>query len=121
MPHWGIERQYLANKNQTDLAHQLVDAGCDLVLGSHPHVLQTMEVYKGKMIAYSQGNFCFGANRNPKDKETMIYQQTFTFVDGVLQSGVNVHVIPPCHLILVPMIIALRKLREIKRRRLLTI
>lgn len=94
MPHWGIERQYLANKNQTDLAHQLVDAGCDLVLGSHPHVLQTMEVYKGKMIAYSQGNFCFGVNRNPKDKETMIYQQTFTFVDGVLQSGVNVHVIP---------------------------
>lgn len=41
-----------------DLAHTAVDAGADLVLGHGPHVLRGMEVYKGRMIAYSLGNFC---------------------------------------------------------------
>lgn len=40
------------------------------------------------------GNFCFGANRNPKDKETMIFQQTFTFIDGVKQEDQQARVIP---------------------------
>ena len=41
------------------LAHQFVDAGADLVVGSHPHVIEPSEVYNGKMIYYSLGNFIF--------------------------------------------------------------
>jgi poly-gamma-glutamate synthesis protein (capsule biosynthesis protein) len=71
-----------------------VDWGADLVIGTHPHVLQGMELYNGKMICYSLGNFCFGGNRNPSDKDTVVYQQTFTFVDGVLQSDISADIVP---------------------------
>ena len=57
-------------------------------------LFRSIEVYKGKYICYSLGNFCFGGNKNPKDKDTMIFQQTFTFVDGVLQTDGNVKIIP---------------------------
>lgn len=60
------------------LGRKCVDWGADLVLGSHPHVLQGIELYQGKFIVYSLANFCFGGNRNPKDKDTMIFQQQFT-------------------------------------------
>ena len=59
----------------------------DLVIGHHPHVLQGMEVYNGKMILYSLGNFSFGANKNPADKDTMIYQQTFKFQKATMGDG----------------------------------
>lgn len=93
-PHWGIEMDYHANATQQDLGHRLIDAGADLVIGNHPHVLQGMEYYKGKMICYSLANFSFGANRNPSDKKTAVYQQTFTFVDGVLQTELDAKIIP---------------------------
>lgn len=93
-PHWGIESDYNANNTQRDLGHRLIDAGADLVIGNHPHVLQGMEYYKGKMICYSLANFSFGANRNPSDKNTMVYQQTFTFIDGVLQTDFDARIIP---------------------------
>ena len=93
-PHWGIEMDYHANASQQDLGHRLIDAGADLVIGNHPHVLQGIEYYKGKMICYSLANFSFGANRNPSDKKTMVYQQTFTFVDGVLQTEIDAQIIP---------------------------
>ncbi len=94
MLHWGIEREYTPTGAQTAFAHHLIDDGADLIAGCHPHVLQGMEVYKGKMILYSEGNFCFGGNKNPSDKDTMIYQQTFTFSDDVLQPGLDAKVIP---------------------------
>lgn len=59
MVHWGEERKERPVKHQTYLAHTFVDAGADLVIGSHPHVLQGFESYKGKWIAYSLGNFVF--------------------------------------------------------------
>ena len=92
--HWGIEKENTPTSDQIAMAHAAIDAGSDLVLGHHPHVLQGIEVYKGKYICYSLGNFCFGGNKNPKDKDTMIFQQTFTFVDGVLQTDGNVKIIP---------------------------
>lgn len=82
--HWGIEREYVPNDTQKTLARLAVDQGADLVIGHHPHVLQGVEKYKGKYIAYSLGNFCFGGNSNPEDKDTMIFQQTFNFKDGKL-------------------------------------
>ena len=77
--HWGIEREYYPNKVQTDLGRYAIDSGADLVFGHHPHVLQGIESYKGKYIVYSLGNFMFGGNRNPDDKDTIIFQQIFTF------------------------------------------
>lgn len=92
--HWGIEKEYYPEEYQTELGRKCIDMGADLVLGHHPHVLQGIEEYNGKYIVYSLGNFSFGANRNPADKDTMIFQQTFTFVDGQLQSDLNARVIP---------------------------
>ena len=92
--HWGIEREYHPNDFQKDLGRKCIDWGADLVIGHHPHVIQGIEEYRGKYIVYSLGNFCFGANRNPKDKDCLIVQQTFTFIDGALQDETVLKVIP---------------------------
>ncbi|MDE8702605.1 CapA family protein [Adlercreutzia equolifaciens] len=76
--HWGIEREYTPTQDQIDMGHAAIDAGADLVVGGHPHVIQGYEVYQGRYIVYSLGNFCFGGNSNPEDKDCMIFQQTFT-------------------------------------------
>lgn len=57
--HWGMEYEGYAGQVQRALAHDAVDAGADLVIGHHPHVLQGLEVYKDKLIAYSLGDFVF--------------------------------------------------------------
>lgn len=59
MVHWGKERVAQPEPYQKDFGKQYIDAGADLVIGSHPHVLQGFEMYKGKWIAYSLGNFIF--------------------------------------------------------------
>lgn len=92
--HWGTEKEYYPDDYQTELGPKCIDMGADLVLGHHPHVLQGIEEYNGKYIVYSLGNFCFGANRNPADKDTMIFQQTFTFVDGQLREDLDARIIP---------------------------
>ncbi len=60
--HWGIERATIPEEYQRNLAKQYIDAGADLVIGSHPHVLQGMEYYNEKPIIYSLGNFIFGSS-----------------------------------------------------------
>jgi poly-gamma-glutamate synthesis protein (capsule biosynthesis protein) len=60
--HWGTELAEIPDRAQITLAHQTIDAGADLIIGHHPHVLQGIEDYKGKVIAYSLGNFVFGGN-----------------------------------------------------------
>ncbi len=95
--HWGIERDAAPNSHQTMLARLAIDEGADLVCGHHPHVLQGIEVYKGKNIVYSLGNFCFGGNSNPSDKDTMIFQQTFTLTKDGLKED-NVTNVIPCSL-----------------------
>ena len=92
--HWGIERDNYPTENQQYLGRKCIDLGADLVIGHHPHVLQGVEEYNGRFIIYSLANFCFGANRNPADKDTMIFQQTFTFVDGVKQEDQQIQIIP---------------------------
>lgn len=82
--HWGIEGNHTPESTQVDLAHAAIDAGCDLVIGGHPHVLQGVERYNDRYILYSMGNFCFGGNANPSDKNTMMFQQTFVFENGSL-------------------------------------
>lgn len=92
--HWGIEKENYPEAYQMTLGRKCIDLGADLVLGSHPHVLQGVEEYNGKFIVYSLANFCFGGNRSPKDKDTMIFQQEFKFVDGVKVEDTNARVIP---------------------------
>jgi poly-gamma-glutamate capsule biosynthesis protein CapA/YwtB (metallophosphatase superfamily) len=59
--HWGAELMTQAKEYQQELGRRAVDWGADLVLGHHPHVLQELEVYRGRLIAYSLGNFVFGS------------------------------------------------------------
>lgn len=91
--HWGIEREYNQNEVQENIARHAIDSGADLVLGHHPHVLQGIENYKGKYIVYSLGNFVFGGNRNPSDKDTMIFQETFHYENGILKDT-SINIIP---------------------------
>ena len=56
--HWGDEHEP-ANDRQKKIAHRMINAGADIVVGGHPHVTQETEIYKGKLIAYSLGNFVF--------------------------------------------------------------
>lgn len=70
--HWGIERQPLPAPYQVSLGRLFVDAGADVVLGAHPHVLQPGELYKGKPIIYSLGNFV-----NPGGGQSAMYRLTF--------------------------------------------
>lgn len=64
--HWGAEYVALPSRapgiapdNPVDIAHWVIDSGADLVLGNHPHWVQAVEVYQGKLIAYAHGNFIF--------------------------------------------------------------
>jgi poly-gamma-glutamate synthesis protein (capsule biosynthesis protein) len=57
--HWGVEDEPLATTRQQSLARLMIDAGADAVVGSHPHVTQNIELYKGRPIVYSLGNFVF--------------------------------------------------------------
>ena len=92
--HWGTEQENYPEDYQRKLGKKCIDWGADLVIGHHPHVLQGVEEYQGKYIVHSLANFCFGANRNPADKDTMIFQQTFTFVNGQKQDTQDIKVIP---------------------------
>ncbi|MDE3229944.1 MAG: CapA family protein [Chloroflexota bacterium] len=57
--HWGIEYQPLETGHQQAMARLAVDAGADVVVGAHPHVIEPYEMYQGKLIVYSLGNFVF--------------------------------------------------------------
>jgi len=84
--HWGEESKYTPNSTQKSIAHFAIDNGADLILGHHPHVIQGIEKYKNKLIFYSLGNFAFGGNKNPSDKDTIIPQVKFNFENGTLSS-----------------------------------
>ena len=96
--HAGIEYTDTPDQTQRSLSHYAVQKGADLVLGHHPHVLQGIEKYKGSYIVYSLGNFCFGGNTNPPDKDTMIFQQKFTFQGNKLLKKKSPARVIPCSL-----------------------
>ncbi|MFB5681180.1 CapA family protein [Paenibacillus terreus] len=76
--HWGKERASVLEDHQTELAHAFIDAGADIVIGSHPHVLQGLEMYKGKWIAYSTGNFIFSKSLTEATWDTAVFQASCT-------------------------------------------
>jgi len=75
--HWGKEGYYYPLAHLVDYAHEAIDAGVNVVVGHHPHVLQRMEEYNDGVIFYSLGNFCFGGNVQPPDLDTVLVQQEF--------------------------------------------
>lgn len=59
MAHWGVEYSHEPTQAQQELAHQFIDAGADVVIGGHPHVVEPVEIYNSHAIFYSLGNFIF--------------------------------------------------------------
>jgi hypothetical protein len=72
--HWGTEYVPEPNAVIKAQAHQLVDAGADLIIGTHPHVIQTIEDYQGKRIYYSLGNFIFDQYFSPEVRRGQLVQ-----------------------------------------------
>ncbi|MBP3705953.1 MAG: CapA family protein [Clostridia bacterium] len=95
MFHGGTEKIHEPEEWKKSAARQLVDAGADLVVGSHPHVLQPREIYNGVEIVYSLGNFCYGGSRYPENR-TIIYQMTLE-IDKNKQIKAAVSDIIPCY------------------------
>ena len=86
--HWGNEGQYRPTKEQQTNAYDAIDAGADIVYGSHPHVLQKIEEYNGGIIYYSLGNFSFGGNHFPRDMDSVIVrQEVIRREDGTVELG----------------------------------
>lgn len=92
--HWGTESKHYPDTYQKELGRKCIDWGADLVVGCHPHVLQGIDNYNGKYIIYSLGNFCFGGNKNPKNKDTMIVQAVFPLTNGSVSGSAQLKVIP---------------------------
>jgi poly-gamma-glutamate synthesis protein (capsule biosynthesis protein) len=76
--HSGYEYQPEPNDSQIEFAHATIDTGADLVLGHHPHVIQTAEKYNGKWIFYSLGNFIFDQPWSEETMQTMVTKFYFT-------------------------------------------
>lgn len=94
--HGGTEGIYEPEEWKIEACHELVDAGADLVIGNHPHVLQPREIYKDTDIVYSLGNFLFGGNKKP-GKNTIIYQMKLTINAKTLKLKTQKSKIIPCY------------------------
>jgi poly-gamma-glutamate capsule biosynthesis protein CapA/YwtB (metallophosphatase superfamily) len=73
--HWGIEYDDFPAEYQKSLARMVIDCGADIVVGHHPHTFQGIELYKGKLIAYSLGNFIFD-QKDLKNNQSIILRVT---------------------------------------------
>lgn len=76
--HWGTEYTSQPAAAQVEMAHSLIDAGADVIIGHHPHWLQGIEVYKGGIIAYSLGNFVFDQNWSDETREGLVLEVVFS-------------------------------------------
>jgi len=94
--HWGSELDTVPTRWQQETGRKFIDAGADAVIGAHPHVLQGMESYKGKPIAYSLGNFAFGGNFLARYPETIVLRLQFPVSSGRI--GPAHTSIVPCHI-----------------------
>lgn len=98
--HGGAEKVHEVEDWKRTACHNLVDNGADLVVGSHPHVLQPVENYNGINIVYSLGNFIFGGNNYPENR-TIIYNHTLTITQDPSNNSLSVtntdYEITPCY------------------------
>jgi gamma-polyglutamate biosynthesis protein CapA len=75
--HFGEEYKTIHNQRQENLAHSAIDAGADLIIGHHPHVIQDIEIYKEKPIVYSLGNFIFDQYFSKETMEGMLFEAIY--------------------------------------------
>ena len=94
--HGGVEFQYTPTDDIKRYAHDFIDSSADLVVGCHPHVLQPIEIYKGKTIAYSLGSFLFGSATTILNR-TAIFQVELEF-NNKFEVINQDNIIIPCHL-----------------------
>lgn len=85
--HWGTEKATKPGDDQIAFAHNVIDFGADMIIGHHPHVLQGIEKYKNKIIAYSLGNFIFGGNSRPEYTTALLKTK-------ISKNSLNAEVIP---------------------------
>ena len=87
--HWGREGSYTPDGDQVQLGRLAVDAGADLVVGSHSRRIQPIEHYKNAYICYSLGNFCYTMDEKPSDMSAFMVQMRWRMRDGVIsQEGI---------------------------------
>ncbi|GHU66769.1 lipoprotein [Clostridia bacterium] len=91
--HWGEEAEYVPHSRQLSLGRATVDAGADLVLGAHSHRVAPIELYNGRYIVYSLGNFSFSGNSLPSDMDTFIFQLKLRVEGGTVSTG-DMRIIP---------------------------
>ncbi len=86
--HFGWEYSFVHSKKQFLTSHEVIRSGADLVVGTHPHVVQGIEVYNNRLILYSLGNFVFGGNMelNERSLQAYIARVKLTFWDGAFYS-----------------------------------
>jgi hypothetical protein len=77
-PHWGTEYTATTTSLQRRLAHAAIDAGADIVIGSHTHWAGAMEVYRGKPVFYSLGDFVFNITRSEQTEEGIVLELTYS-------------------------------------------
>lgn len=75
--HWGTEYQSQPDTRQVELAHLTIDAGADVIMSNHPHWIQPVELYKGKLITYAHGNFVFDQMWSEETKHGVVGKYTF--------------------------------------------
>ena len=92
--HWGVEYGVGQSEAQEKIAKSLIDAGADIIIGSHPHVLQPIQTYKDGIIFYSMGNFVFDQGwTRTKDSMVLNYyinekgEGTFEVVPARIENG----------------------------------
>jgi len=91
-PHWGTEYDATPFGSQRTLAHAVIDAGADLVIGNHAHWAGAMELYKGRPIWYALGNFVFDQTWSEPTMEGMTVELTFVGAD-LVQVRMRPHII----------------------------
>jgi poly-gamma-glutamate capsule biosynthesis protein CapA/YwtB (metallophosphatase superfamily) len=82
--HWGVEYRETPVDYQTHFGRSILDAGADIIIGAHPHRLESVELYKGKYIIYSMGDYAFGADPTLLSRMTAMFRLRFAKEDGVV-------------------------------------
>lgn len=88
MAHWGNEYKDTASSKQVQDAHALVEAGADIIIGAHPHVIQPIEIYQNKLIVYSLGNFLFDQYFSPETVRGLVLHLALN------QDALSVQIVP---------------------------
>ena len=89
--HWGVEYRETPVEYQTHFGRTILDAGADIIIGAHPHRLESVELYKGKYIIYSMGDYAFGADPTLLSRMTAMFRLRFAKEnDVVVMKGMSI-------------------------------